>query len=68
MSHVKGTSKDQILEEMTRTAEVGSRVHEQQKMGIVVRSTEDIEKALNSLTASLNNSFISVLFNGFKSP
>jgi len=31
------------------TAEVGSQVHEQQKMGIVVRCTEDLEKALGSL-------------------
>ncbi len=56
MSYVKGKSKDQILEDMPKTARVGSHIHEQQKMGIIVRSTEDIEKALNSLTASLDKS------------
>lgn len=56
MSHVKGRSKNQILEDMKGTAQVGSPVHEQQKMGIIVRSTEDVEKALNSLTVSLDNS------------
>lgn len=56
MNFVKGKPKGQILEEMTKTGEVGSSAHEQQKMGIIVRCSEDIEKALNGLSASLDNS------------
>ena len=49
MSHVKDKDKNQILEELTRTAQVGSLVHEQQKAAITVRCTEDIETSLKSL-------------------
>jgi hypothetical protein len=44
VAYVKGKTKNQILEELTGTAEPGSPVHEQQKMGILVRCTEDLEQ------------------------
>ena len=54
MSHVKGKNKNQILEEMCGTAQVGSIVHEQQKMAIMVRCTEDIENAISKLNRKIN--------------
>ncbi|ENM8064921.1 hypothetical protein ACUOEB_004183 [Vibrio vulnificus] len=53
MSFVEGKSKEQILEEMRDVAEPGSVVHEQQKAGIIVRSTQDIEDALLELGEKL---------------
>jgi Mg2+/citrate symporter len=55
MSKISGKTKNEILEEMDTTAAPGSRVHEQQKMAIIVRSIEDLEKALSSLEESMNN-------------
>ena len=52
--YVEGKDKNQILNELVGTAEPGSRTHEQQKMGIIVRCTEDLEKALYSLQESMN--------------
>ena len=43
--HVEGKNKNEILEALVGTAQPGSSVHEQQKMGIIVRSTEDLEGA-----------------------
>ena len=54
MAYVKGKDKNEILEAMVGTAEPGSPVHEQQKMGIVVRATEDLESALASVREALN--------------
>ena len=54
MSYVKGKNKEQILDELKGTAEPGSVVHEQQKMGIIVRCVQDIEKAISSLELSIN--------------
>lgn len=51
--YVKGKSKNDILGEMVDTAQSTSPVREQQKMGIVVRCTEDIEAALKSLENSM---------------
>jgi len=51
--YVQGKNKNQILNEMVGTAQPGSSVHEQQKMGIVVRATEDIEAAMASLGQAL---------------
>ena len=48
MSHVAGKDKNEILESLTKIAQVGSPVHEQQKAAITVRCTEDIETALLS--------------------
>ncbi|EHY0959438.1 TPA: hypothetical protein RQL27_004445 [Vibrio vulnificus] len=56
MSFVEGRSKEQILEEMRDVAQPGSVVHEQQKAGIIVRSTQDIEKVLQELGEKLERS------------
>jgi len=48
-SYVRNKDKNQILEEMYTTAKPGSVVHEQQKMAIMVRCTEDLEKAISKL-------------------
>jgi hypothetical protein len=53
MSYVKGKNKNQILEELKDTPEVGSLVHEQQKAALIVRCTEDIEASLNALKNQL---------------
>jgi len=53
--YVEGKDKNEILKTLIDTAEPGSRAHEQQKMGIVVRCTEDLEKALGSLEKSMNH-------------
>jgi len=53
-SYVEGKDKNEILEELMGTGIPGSMAHEQQKMGIVVRSVEDIESALKSLESSMN--------------
>lgn len=50
---VKGKSKNEILSEIVGTAMLGSDVREQQKLGIVVRCTEDIEMAFKSLEHSM---------------
>ena len=53
-AYVKGKDKNEILNDMYGTAHPGSQVHEQQKMGIIVRSVEDLEVALKSLEESMN--------------
>ncbi len=53
MSHVKDMSKNEILEAMVGTAMPTSPAHEQQKAGIIVRCTEDIEKSIKSLENQL---------------
>jgi len=58
-SYVDGKNKNQILNELTETTQPGSKVHEQQKMGIIVRCTEDLEKAFQSLERSMNNNALS---------
>ena len=52
-NYAEGKSKNEILEDMADTAEVGSVVHEQQKAGIVVRCTEDIETSIDGLKEQL---------------
>ena len=52
---MEGKDKNEILNALVGTAQPGSPVHEQQKMGIVVRCTEDLERALGSLTKSMND-------------
>jgi hypothetical protein len=41
---------------MVGTAMPGSPVHEQQKMGIIVRCTEDLENKLDALTKVIDDS------------
>ena len=53
--YVHGKDKNEILDDLVKVAHPGSDIHEQQKMGIIVRCTEDIEKALASLEKSMNN-------------
>ena len=52
--YVEGRGKNEILTALYDTAEPGSRVHEQQKMGILVRCTEDMERVIGSLEQSMN--------------
>ena len=52
--YIEGKNKNQILKELVGTAQPGSPVQEQQKMGIIVRCTEDIEESLKSLEDSMN--------------
>jgi hypothetical protein len=52
---VEGKDKNEILAALVDTAEPGSRAHEQQKMGIIVRCTEDLEKALGTLGKMIND-------------
>lgn len=42
------------MDELTRVAHVDSPVHHQQRMGIIVRCTEDIEAKLSVLTQTIN--------------
>lgn len=53
--YVEGKDKNQILSELVGTAQPGSRVHEQQKMAIIVRCTEDVEAAMTGLRQSIGN-------------
>jgi hypothetical protein len=54
MSYVEGKTKNEILEDLYGTAQPRSTVHEQQKMAIFVRCTEDIEKAIDKWAKSSN--------------
>lgn len=51
--YVRGKDKNQLLSELVGTAQPGSVVHEQQKMGILVRCTEDLEAAVGHLRQSI---------------
>jgi len=53
-SRIKNKSKSQILSELKDTAIPGTPVHEQQKIAIIVRCVEDLEKSLNSVETSMN--------------
>ena len=58
MSYVQGKPKTEILDDMAGTAQPGSQIHEQQKAAIIVRSTEDIQAALQkqaSATRKVND-------------
>lgn len=55
MSYVKDKSKEQILDEMYSTAQPGTIVHEQQKAAILVRCTQDLEKAFRDASNSANS-------------
>jgi hypothetical protein len=51
--YIKDKTKEQILAELHGTAEPGSVVHEQQKMAILVRCTQDLEKRISELTGAI---------------
>jgi len=51
-SYIKDKTKEEILADLKGTAEPGSVVHEQQKMAIIVRCTQDLEKSLKNLEES----------------
>ncbi len=53
--YVEGKDKNEILNALAGTGVPGSLAHEQQKMGIIVRCTEDLEKAIGSLEKSMND-------------
>lgn len=53
--YVEGKDKNEILNALVGTGQPGSPVHEQQKMGIVVRCTEDLIEAIGSLEKSMND-------------
>ena len=61
-SYVKGKNKNQILEELYGTAEPNSVVHEQQKMAIFVRCTEDLERVVSKLSKRIT--FLDVALTG----
>ncbi len=69
MSHVQNKTKSEILEDMAGTAQPGSQIHEQQKAAIIVRSTEDVQVALEKQTSATRkvNSAIEQLNNRISS-
>ena len=52
--YVKDKTKEQLVKELSGTADPGSPTHEQMKMGIIMRCTQDLEKSLKSLETSMN--------------
>lgn len=56
MSYVANKNKNEILEAMAGTAQPGSTIHEQQKSAILVRCTEDVESAFQTLGTQLTES------------
>jgi len=45
--YIEGKDKKQLLSGLLDVAEVGSRLHEQVKAGILVRCTEDLERVIS---------------------
>ena len=54
MPDYSGQSKMDIVKSLVDTAEPGSSVHEQQKMAILVKCTEDLEKSLEAFQKSVD--------------
>lgn len=52
-SYIAGKSKTEMLTDLVGRAEPGSPVHEQQKMAIMVRCVEDLEKAASGITDAM---------------
>ena len=52
--YVKGKDKNQLLNNLLTDAHVGTQVHEQQKMAIFVRCTEDLEASIRKFKDSSN--------------
>lgn len=55
-AYVKGKGKNELLAELEGTALPGTVIHEQQKMAILIRCTEDAERAVDRLRKSLERS------------
>jgi len=53
-NYIKGKNKEDLLKDLYGTSQPGSVVHEQQKMAIFVRCTEDLEKAIHELKKKIN--------------
>ena len=53
-NYVQGKTKEELVGELSGTAEPGSATHEQMKMGIIMRCTQDLENSLKSLESSMN--------------
>ena len=54
--HIKDKTKDQILDEMVGTGPVGSPVHEQLKMAIVARCTDELGARMAELGMAIKDS------------
>lgn len=52
-AHIKGKTADEILKDLVSTAEPGSPVHEQQKMAILVRCTDDLSGKVSDLSHTI---------------
>jgi hypothetical protein len=52
--YVRGKDKDELLADLVGTGEVGSPVHEQQKVAILVRIGEDLEAGMDRLRQSID--------------
>jgi len=52
--YIKGRDKEDLLRALYGDSQVGSQVHEQQRMAIFVRCTEDIQSSIDSFTESNN--------------
>lgn len=53
-SYIKDKDKNQLLLDLKGTAQPNSPVHEQMKMAIFVRMTEDLEKTISKLSKRVN--------------
>jgi hypothetical protein len=53
--YVADKDKNTLLRSLMGDAEPGSPVYEQQKMGIFVRCTEDLENAIHNSTDTITN-------------
>jgi hypothetical protein len=52
--YVKGKTKEELLTALYTDSQVNSKVHEQQKMAIFVRCTEDLQQSIGHFTQSSN--------------
>ena len=52
-NYIKDKTKEEILADLYGTAKPSSTVHEQQKMAIIVRCTQDLEESLKNLEESM---------------
>lgn len=53
-TYVRGKSKTQLLADLYGTARPNSPVHEQLKLGVIVRCTEDIEARASELASAID--------------
>jgi len=51
--HVANRDKNELLRRLMTDAQVGTQTWEQQRMGIIVRCTEDIETAIKSFETTM---------------